>query len=121
MRKVKQDWARHILAAQSEGGGLRVYAQRHGLALSSLYHWQRKLKLAATASIHSAPAVGLTAKPSSRFIAVRLNAPDIGGHRGPQSTTPCTLILAQGLRLEMAALPEPQWLLALAGHAQGAR
>jgi hypothetical protein len=33
----------------------------------------------------------------------------------------CTVIVSSGLRIDMAMLPEPQWLAALAHAVQGAR
>lgn len=52
-----------------------------------------------------------------KFIALTVGDPvrDVA-----RSQTPCTLVLAGGLRLEMSALPDPQWLTAVGRSAQGA-
>jgi transposase-like protein len=50
MRKAKQDWSSHVAAIKTQGISISIsisisaYARRHGLALSTLYCWQRKLR-----------------------------------------------------------------------------
>ena len=51
----------------------------------------------------------------AKFVALRVVDAAAG------AATPCTLVLASGLRLEMAALPSPAWLLALDQAQTGAR
>jgi hypothetical protein len=87
---------------------ISAYAKRHGLSAKSLYYWQHKLKTAAPPSAHS--------RPTGKFIALRV----IDAANAPQANH-CTLVLPAGLRLEMSALPTPEWLLALGRAAQGTR
>ena len=94
-------WTSHVEACRRDGGAASAYARQHGLTLASLYYWRRKLKLAA--------AVGDgTSVPTIKFVALRV----VDATAGP-ATGACTLVLRSGLRLELAALPSPTWLLAL--------
>lgn len=97
MQMGAEFWTAHVAAVKLEAIPASEYARRHGLAVKSLYYWRRKLKQSDTAD---AP---LTA---GKFVALRI-AP--GGFR----PTNCTLALPSGLRLEMSALPAPEWLAAL--------
>lgn len=98
-------WAAHVAAAKLEATPASEYARRHGLAVKSLYYWRRKLaredKTGASAT-------------ASKFVALRI-APDTARQNS------CTLELPSGLRLEMNALPQPEWLAALARAVMGAR
>ena len=95
-------WISHVEACCRGGGAASAYARQHGLTLSSLYYWRRKLKLAAAVSESSASGT------ASKFVALRVVDAGVG-----EATGPCTLALCSGLRLEMAGLPSPAWLLAL--------
>lgn len=90
-------WKAHVAAAKLEAIPASEYARRHGLAVKSLYYWRRKLTQSDTAD---AP------QPSSKFVALRI-AP------GAAQQSNCTLALPSCLRLEMSALPAPEWLAAL--------
>lgn len=103
-----QFWIDHVAAIKREGISARAYAQEHGISISAVYYWQRKMR--------AAPDERGTARPSNKFLAVRIASPTIT----PQSLG-CTLILASVLRLEMATLPAPEWLAALGHAAQGMR
>lgn len=113
MKPSAQFWQRHALAARRSTSSTSVYAKRHGLAVSTLYYWQSKLKAAA-------PAVDVVGS-ASKFVALRV----VEGASTPRPNH-CTLVLPAGIRLEMTALPAPEWLAAV-GHAalshaaQGAR
>ena len=104
MKMSKDFWTGHVAAAKGEGGSTRAYAKRHGLSLPALYYWQRRL--------NSAP----PAEPVkvSKFVALRVA--DTGA---TQRSCACTLVMPSGMRLEMTALPSPQWLAALADTAKG--
>ena len=95
-------WTSHVEACRRDGSAASVYARQHGLTLASLYYWRRKLKLAAALSDGSASGA------ASKFVALRVVDAAAGGATGL-----CTLVLASDLRLELAALPSPAWLLAL--------
>ena len=95
-------WAAHVEAVRLAGVSASEYAKQHGLAVKSLYYWRHKL--AVTSNI--APSVDRAAKPgsASKFVALQVAAPRPVG---------CTLNLPSGLRLEMSALPSPEWLAAV--------
>ncbi|HWZ48469.1 MAG TPA: hypothetical protein VNX00_09670 [Herbaspirillum sp.] len=107
MRKGSAFWSAHMAAIKREGISTSAYAKRHGIALKSLYYWQRKARQAA------APA---KARQSKTFVALR-----VAETVAVPAPIGCVLILACGMRLEMAALPAPAWLDALHRAAQGAR
>jgi len=101
-------WMAHLEAIKREAVSKTEYAKRHGLAVKRLYYWQRKLKAT------SAVAVG--ASRANAFIALRVEEPVRA-----QRLTGCTLVLGSGIRMELSALPAPEWLAALGRAAQGAR
>jgi hypothetical protein len=102
-------WLEHVAAIKRESISTNAYAQRHGIAVKRLYYWQRKSRAAMAATL---------VRPSQpkAFIAVRVAEPLVA----PVPIS-CTLVLGSGIRLEMSALPTPQWLVALGRAAQGAR
>ena len=101
-------WTQHV-AAQARGTlSTSAYAKRHGLAAKSLYYWQNKLKVAA--------ARGEVDNAASKFVALRV----VDAAIAPRPNH-CKLVLPAGIRLEMAALPAPEWLVALGRAAQGTR
>lgn len=101
-------WTSHVEACRREGCAASVYARRNGLTLASLYYWRRKLQLAA--------AVNDGGGPAGKFVSLRVMDVAAGAPTGP-----CTLVLRSGLRLELAALPPPTWLLAFDQAHAGAR
>ena len=108
MKSTAQFWQQHALAAGRSSDSTSAYAKRHGLALSTLYYWQSKLKAAApTAEV---------SRPAAKFVALRV----VNAAPTPQPNH-CTLALPAGMRLEMSALPTPEWLVALGRAAQGTR
>jgi hypothetical protein len=115
MKSTSNDWSNHIEAIKTQAISTRAYAKRHGIALSALYYWQRKLKSALPVATKAAPVA--VAKPSSKFVALRLSEPE---RMVPPAPMHCTLVLAGGTRLEMPALPDPRWLADLGRCAQGA-
>ncbi len=98
MKMGTEFWAAHVAASQRESIHVSEYARRNALSVKSLYYWRRKLKQSNAADAQ---------QPAGKFVALRI-AP--GGFR----STSCTLELPSGLRLEMSALPSPDWLAALA-------
>ena len=92
-------WTSHIEACRREGMAASVYARQHGLTLASLYYWRRKLMRVAAIGADGA---------ANQFVALRVVDTAVGAATGT-----CTLVLRSGLRLELAALPSPAWLLAL--------
>lgn len=95
-------WSSHVEACRRDGSAASVYARRHGLTLASLYYWRRKLKLAtADSEVGAGGSI-------NKFVALRVLDAAAAAPTGP-----CTLVLRSGLRLELAGLPSPAWLLAL--------
>jgi len=113
---TKQYWSEHVAAVKTQAISTRAYAQQHGLALSTLYYWQHKLK--PTAAAQANPEQAAATRQPSKFVTLHVKAPDYAVRA---AATNCTLVLGAGVRLEMLALPEPQWLTALARCAQGVR
>ena len=101
-------WNQHVAAVARGTLSTSEYAKRHGLAAKSLYYWQNKLKVATTRSGGD--------NAASKFVGFRV----IDAAIAPRPNH-CTLILPAGIRLEMTALPAPEWLVALGRAAQGAR
>ena len=108
MKMGMEFWTQHVAAARLQAASARDYAKQHGISVTALYYWQRKLK---------APTGGHTQSgPVGKFVALRV-CPTVEA----PSACSCTLVLAPGMRLEMTELPAPQWLAALGRAAQGAR
>lgn len=105
MKMGAEFWSAHVAAAKLEAISASEYARRHSIAVSALYYWQHKLKATGEA---------IPPSPSSKFVALRVA-------ETPRCTNNCTLALPSGLRLEMSALPAPEWLAALERAAPGAR
>lgn len=103
-------WTSHVKACRREGAAASVYARQHGLTLASLYYWRRKLTPVAVV------ADGSGGSATGKFVALRV----VDAQASP-ANGPCTLVLGSGVRLEMAALPSPAWLLALEQACAGAR
>lgn len=106
MKNTREYWSGHVTTIKTEGVTTSTYARQHKLSLASLYYWQRKLQS------QSAPhSVAVAApKPQSKFVALRVS--DAVADIAPPSRR-CTLVLAGGMRLEMSALPDPDWLAAV--------
>jgi hypothetical protein len=92
-------WVAHVAAVKLEAVSASEYASRHGLSVTALYYWQRKLK-------------ANEGGQESKFVALCVAA---------QRPSPCTLVLPSGLHLEMSALPAPEWLAALGRALPGSR
>lgn len=93
-------WTAHLEAIRTEDITTAAYARREGLEPQVLYRWRNRLKEedADTQRTISAPA-------TRQFIPVRL--------RDSDETVRCTLVIAPGVRLELAQLPAPEWLARL--------
>lgn len=94
-------WAAHIAAAELEEVPFSEYARRHGLAAKSLYYWRRKL--AVIKQRHPTELNPPQSVEGNKFVALQVTT---------VRQTHCTLSLPSGLRLDMSALPEPEWLAA---------
>ena len=105
MRMGAEFWAAHVAAAEQEGISASEYARRHGLAVKSLQYWRRKLK-----ELNSTEG----SLQAGKFVALHISP-------GAARQSNCALTLSSGLRLEMSALPQPEWLAALARAVAGVR
>ena len=101
-------WAPHVAAMEQESVPTAEYAKRHGLALHSLYYWRQKIKAAAQTP-------GLPGRRSA-FVALTVGAPVPAQQPGS-----CTLVLGTGVRMELPALPAPEWLAAPRTMRRGSR
>lgn len=113
MKNGRSYWAYHVAAVKSQGVTTSAYARQHGISLSALYYWQRKLAL--EMAPHSMALA--VPKPQSKFVALRVN--DAVAQLAP--SWGCALVLGGGMRLEMSALPDPQWLVTVVRANQGVR
>lgn len=108
MKDARNYWSNHLAAIRTQGGSNSTYARQHKLSLASLYYWRRKLQL--EVAQQSVAVLAQAPTPQSKFIALRvINAV-------PEMSAPsqcCTLVWSGGMRLEMSALPDPQWLAAV--------
>ena len=116
MKNARNYWSSHLAAIKAQGDSTSAYARRHKLSLACLYSWRRKLQSA------SAPAsvLAIAPRPQSKFVALRVS--DAAADVDVDVTPPpwrCTLVLTAGVRLEMSALPDPQWLTAVGRAHQG--
>jgi len=107
MKMGTKFWMAHVAAAKLETISASAYAKRHGISIAALYYWQRKLK--------KPTGVGKSDR-ASKFVALRVDNAVVA-----QPPSACMLVLPSGMRLEMSALPAPEWLVALGRAAQGAR
>jgi transposase-like protein len=124
-------WQEHVTAANSYNGSGAEYAKAHGITSSALYYWQKKFRLKATTLQEPTPQEsttkqisskksGATPSLSSQFVALRVAAPVAQPSASPRAITPCTLLMASQVRLELSELPDPQWLVSLVRATQGA-
>ena len=114
MKMGTEFWESHVAAAKHETISASEYARRHGISVAALYYWQRKLK---TATASTPKKVSTPAHPTHANQFVELRVLD----KQSIPPCPCILIISSELRLEMTALPEPSWLVALGYAMQGAR
>jgi len=64
MKTGMEFWVSHVAAAKLEGTSASAYAKHHGIAVSALYYWQRKLR---------SPTGGrAVAGQAGRFVALRV-------------------------------------------------
>ena len=107
MNKKEAFWMAHIEAIDRGVLSTSAYAKQQGLAVKRLYYWQRKEKARSLAPSEK--------QQSSSFVALQ-----VADAVQEQTQNCCTLVLSSGIRLEMAGLPTPSWLAALARNTQGA-
>lgn len=91
----QQEWLAHLEQAHQQNLSLQEYARRTGIKASSLYAARKQMCKARPQA---------AATPVS-FAEVRMNG------AGPAEV--CVLHLAPGIRLQLPALPSPQWLAAV--------
>ena len=97
-------WMGHVATIERDGIAASKYARQHGLSVTALRYWRRKLR----ASAEVVP-------PGSQFLTFSVTPTG----KGPPQPG-CILVLA-GVRLEMPTLPPPEWLAAVALATPGCR
>jgi hypothetical protein len=100
MSQGMEYWRGHLSAIDAEGISTKAYAQREGLSVAALYHWRKRMKAKEAESGRGAD-----------FVALRVD-------QGNAPMT-CTVVIAPGMRVELAQLPTPAWLAALNTALQG--
>lgn len=120
MKMATHIWEQHVAAASQQNLSTSAYAKKHGLAASTFYYWQRKSKQESRSATNERITAiqPKPAKRSSKFVALRVTDTAPAAAQRPSA---CTLILSARVRLEMPALPDPQWLAALRRCTDGAR
>jgi len=115
MKMGTEFWTGHVAAATLETISASEYARRHGISVAALYYWQHKLKAATVGNPKKASKRAKSAH-ASKFVALRVT--DTVAVQRPSL---CALVLPSGMRLEMSALPPPDWLAALGRAVPGVR
>lgn len=103
-------WQAHLQRIDQEGIGTKAYADREGLSVRRLYDKRKEFKQQAALDRTSYRAAGVNAS----FVAVEVLSQE--PMASAQEAVGCALVLPTGVRMEMAALPSPEWLTALATH-----
>jgi hypothetical protein len=112
-------WVKHVSACAASGLRSKAYAEQHGLSLKSFYNWQSKLRVRANRGVvnKAVKAVRKQSSQGQQFLAVRIKPEAPSEFRLPVAdfvpTALCTLTMSSGVKLEMAKLPDPQWLAML--------
>jgi transposase-like protein len=70
MKMGMEFWTQHVAAAKLQGALASAYAKQHGISVTALYYWQRKLKASTGGRAQSTPV--------SKFVPLRV-APAIEG------------------------------------------
>ena len=110
VRYSREVWFGHVAAMNSCGQSAVSYAAEHDLPLRSLYQWRSKLKSSQAVARPARPLpVAMSDSKAQQFISLRV-APEVVS----RAIGHCSLVFGPSLRLEMASLPDPSWLRALA-------
>ena len=104
MTEKEAYWTTHLAVIERLGVTSVEYARREGLSTKALYRWRARLKAASVATPR--PVSGVPS--SSGFIALRVPA-----MQQPALDPACVLALAPDLRLELAGLPAPEWVVGI--------
>ncbi|MDQ1818163.1 hypothetical protein RBA41_33180, partial [Massilia sp. CCM 9210] len=97
-------WREHVMAVERDGWVSSEYARAHDLSVTSLYYWRAKCR-AMTAATGT----------RSKFVTV-----DVMPAQSAAPAGTCVLTIG-AVRMEIGALPAPDWLAALAIASQGVR
>jgi transposase-like protein len=111
MKRSEEFWKLHVEALSRADISASTYAKEHGLVAKTLYRW-RSLLAAKAAPTQQTNSTHPTSPPD--FVVVNV------ADRVTEAATHCIVTLPCGLRVEMASLPQPQWLAALSRATQGA-
>lgn len=114
----KQYWVKHVAGLALEGGSVPAYARAHGISADCLYYWRRKLGKESL----QLPSKVADHVNANKFVALRVaDAGNVAQRIASSGTVQCTLLIGNNIRLDIATLPAPEWLAALARTAQGVR
>src|SRR5690606_36802918 len=94
-------WESHQESITREGIGAMAYAQREGIAVSSMYYWRRRLS--ARCNGPEFPTKSANAAAVRLFVLVSMDA-------GIVPVNCFLLALGCDMRLELPGLPSPPWL-----------
>jgi hypothetical protein len=110
MSEARRFWSQHLAAIEAEGITTKAYAEREKLSVTALYQWRRRLNVEAAGS----QGVAQRDVEASRhwLVPVRLTT------SRPER---CVLAFTPSLQLELAGLPDPQWLAEVAAAMQVVR
>lgn len=111
VRYTKQFWMKHVAQQPASGLSPTQYCERHGLERKSFYNWQSKARVLAQRALMMESQARSNAEHPQRFVPVRIAASLAPST--PSASAACILQLGSGVRLEMVALPPPDWLAAV--------
>lgn len=114
MSKAKAFWRAHVAASGRSGSRLASYAEEHGLNVGTLRWWRSRLRDEVSASGEDPPPPPPSSS-SSRFVAVSVMQRAIE----PQPAS-ATVRIGERVRVELTAMPSPQWLAQVARAVQEA-
>lgn len=114
----KHYWVKHVAGLALEGGSVPAYARAHGISADCLYYWRRKLNRA----VVPLPSKVADHVVPNKFVALRVaDTTNVAQRIASSANLNCALLIGDNVRLEMTALPTPEWLVTLAIAAQGVR
>lgn len=96
-------WRAHLERIEREGITTKAYADREGIAPTSLYYWRKFFRLQDERQ-------RATSGMKSAFVPLRLEPVQTP----PVLTAACTLRFDAGFQVEMNTMPSAQWLATLA-------
>lgn len=105
-------WSQQLAAIEATGLSTAEYARREGLSINQIHKWRTRLRNGPV-GVTQSTAVGMRpAVTRSRFVALHVREAE--GHASAIGPSPAGIqVFAGRVRLELPALPAPQWVAAL--------